>query len=324
MKKKGRIVVTRKLPDSVETQITKLFDTKLNSTDNPFTKKQLLEAATWADVMVVTFTDQIDKEIFKAASPNLKLIANFGVGVDHIDLEMAQTFGIQVSNTPDVLTEDTADLAMALILMASRRFGEGERMVRAGKWNGWTPTQLMGHRVHSRSLGIIGMGRIGQALALRALGFGMSINYHNRKRIEVDIENKLKAKYWNNLDQMIGSIDILSINAPLTPDTTKILSAARLERMRSNSILINTARGGLVDEEALIRILKKGPIAAAGLDVFDREPMVNPQLVQLENVVLLPHLGSATKEGRIAMGERVILNAMNVVNGRPPPDKVIF
>ena len=324
MKKKARIIVTRKLPEMVETQIIKLFDTKLNTSNKPFTKKQLIEAVNEADVLVATVTDRIDKQVLKAAGPNLKLIANFGVGVDHIDLKTAHTLGSQVSNTPDVLTEDTADLAMALILMASRRLGEGERMVRAGKWSGWTPTQLMGGRVHRRNLGIIGMGRIGQALALRALGFGMSINYHNRKRLEVGIENNLNAKYWKNLDQMIGNTDILSINAPLTADTAKILNADRLGKMCPNSILINTARGGLIDEKALIRMLKDGSIAAAGLDVFDREPLINPQLLKLENVVLLPHLGSSTKEGRIAMGERVILNAKNVVNGLPPPDKVIF
>ena len=238
-------------------------------------------------------------------------------------MEAAEAKGIQVSNTPDVLTEDTADLAMALIIMASRRLGEGERMVRAGDWTGWTPTQLMGNRVSGRSLGIIGMGKIGQALAKRARGFGMSIHYHNRKRLNLKIERELKAKHWESLDGMIANMKIISINTPLTPSTANILNAERLKRMQPSSVLINTSRGGLIDEEALVENLMKGRIAAAALDVFDGEPHVNPKLLDLENVVLLPHLGSATIEGRVAMGDKVILNAKRFIAGYPPPDKLI-
>ncbi|HIC60690.1 MAG TPA: D-glycerate dehydrogenase, partial [Rhodospirillales bacterium] len=223
-----------------------------------------------------------------------------------------------------VLTEDTADLAMALIIMASRRLGEGERMVRAGDWTGWTPTQLMGNRVSGRSLGIIGMGRIGQALAKRARGFGMSIHYHNRKRLNLKIERELKAKHWESLDGMIANMKIISINTPLTPSTANILNAERLKRMQPSSVLINTSRGGLIDEGALVENLMKGRIAAAALDVFDGEPHVNPKLMDLENVVLLPHLGSATIEGRVAMGDKVILNAKRFIDGHPPPDKLIL
>ena len=324
MKKKARIAVTRKLPATVETQLGEIFDPKFNLDDTPFSESQLIRAVNWADILVPTVTDQVNAKVINAAGPNLKLIANFGVGVNHIDLEAAEAKGIQVSNTPDVLTEDTADLAMALIIMASRRLGEGERMVRAGDWTGWTPTQLMGNRVSGRSLGIIGMGRIGQALAKRARGFGMSIHYHNRKRLNLKIEHELKAKHWRSLDGMIANMEIISINTPLTPSTANILNAERLKRMQPSSVLINTSRGGLIDEEALVENLMKGRIAAAALDVFDGEPHVNPKLMDLENVVLLPHLGSATIEGRVAMGDKVILNAKRFIDGYPPPDKLIL
>ena len=323
MKKKARIAVTRKLPAIVETRLGEIFDSKFNLDDTPFSESQLIRAVNWADILVPTVTDQVNAKVINAAGPNLKLIANFGVGVNHIDLEAAEAKGIQVSNTPDVLTEDTADLAMALIIMASRRLGEGERMVRAGDWTGWTPTQLMGNRVSGRSLGIIGMGRIGQALAKRARGFGMSIHYHNRKRLNLKIERELKAKYWESLDGMIANMEIISINTPLTPSTANMLNAERLKRMQPNSVLINASRGGLIDEEALIENLKTGRITAAALDVFDGEPSINPMFMELENVVLLPHLGSATLEGRIAMGEKVILNAKQFTEGYPPPDKLI-
>ena len=245
-----------------------LSDAKFNLDDTPYSEPQLIRAVNWADILVPTVTDQVNAKVINAAGPNLKLIANFGVGVNHIDLEAAEAKGIQVSNTPDVLTEDTADLAMALIIMASRRLGEGERMVRAGDWTGWTPTQLMGNRVSGRSLGIIGMGRIGQALAKRARGFGMSIHYHNRKRLNLKIERELKAKHWESLDGMIANMEIISINTPLTPSTANILNAERLKRMQPSSVLINTSRGGLIDEEALVENLMKGPIAAATLDVI--------------------------------------------------------
>ena len=323
MNKKAKIVVTRKLPDAVEAQMLEIFEAKFNLKDIPLSQSQLIKASNWADILVPTVTDQVNATVLNAAGSNLKLIANFGVGFNHIDLEAAKARGIQVSNTPDVLTEDTADLAMALIIMASRRLGEGERMVRGGTWKGWTPTQLMGNRVSGKRLGIIGMGRIGQALAKRARGFGMSIHYHNRKRLNLKIERELKSKHWESLDGMIANMDIVSINTPLTPSTANILNAERLKRMQTNSVLINTSRGGLIDEDALIENLKKGRITAAALDVFDGEPSVNPKFMELENVVLLPHLGSATLEGRIAMGEKVILNAKQFMEGYPLPDKLI-
>ena len=323
MKKKARIAVTRKLPDAVEAQMLEIFDAKFNLKDTPLSQSQLIKASNWADILVPTVTDQVNAAVLNAAGSNLKLIANFGVGFNHIDLKAAKARGIQVSNTPDVLTEDTADLAMALIIMASRRLGEGERMVRRGTWNGWTPTQLMGNRVSGKRLGIIGMGRIGQALAKRARGFGMSIHYHNRKRLNLKIERELKSKHWESLDGMITNMDIVSINTSLTPSTANILNAERLSRMQTNSVLINTSRGGPIDEDALIANLKKGRITAAALDVFDGEPSINPKFMKLENVVLLPHLGSATLEGRIAMGEKVILNAKQFTEGYPTPDKLI-
>jgi len=238
--------------------LEELSDAKFNLDDTPYSEPQLIRAVSWADILIPTVTDQVNAKVINAAGPNLKLIANFGVGVNHIDLKPAEAKGIQVSNTPDVLTEDTADLAMALIIMASRRSGEGERVVRAGDWTGWTPTQLMGNRVSGRSLGIIGMGRIGQALAKRTRGFGMSIYYHNRKRLNLKIERELKAKHWESLDGMIANMEIISINTPLTPSTANILNAERLKRTQPSSVLINTSRGGLIDEEALVENLMKG------------------------------------------------------------------
>ena len=324
MSEKARVIVTRKLPDPVETRLMELFDTHLNLDDTPMTRDELTAAVQSSDILVPTVTDNIDAAVIGEAGPDLKLIANFGVGVNHIDLEAAEAKGIQVSNTPDVLTEDTADLAMALILMTPRRLGEGERMIRADTWTGWAPTQLMGHRVAGKRLGIIGMGRIGRAVAQRARGFGITIHYHNRNRVHEDLETSLEATYWEDLDQMLRHMDIISINTPHTVSTVNILSAARLTLLQQHAIIINTSRGGLVDEEALIEALKSGSIAGAGLDVFDGEPAVNPKFLDLENVVLLPHLGSATIEGRIAMGEKVIVNAKSFVDGHTPPDKVLL
>ena len=323
MSEKARVIVTRKLPDQVETRLMELFDTYLNLDDTPMNQNELAAAVQRCDILVPTVTDNIDAGVISEAGLDLKLMANFGVGVNHIDLEAAEARGIQVSNTPDVLTEDTADLAMALILMTSRRLGEGERIIRAGNWTGWTPTQLMGHRMAGKRLGIIGMGRIGRAVASRARGFGIAIHYHNRNRLHEDLETRLEATYWEDLDQMLRHMDIISINTPHTASTVNILSAARLTLLQQHAIVINTSRGGLVDEEALIEALKSGAIAGAGLDVFDGEPAVNPKFLDLENVVLLPHLGSATIEGRIAMGEKVIVNAKSFVDGHTPPDKVL-
>jgi glyoxylate reductase len=261
--------------------------------------------------------------VLAQAGANLRLIANFGAGVDHIDLATARQRGITVTNTPDVLTEDTADMTMALILAVPRRLVEGERLVRAGKWTGWGPTSMLGHRIWGKRLGIIGMGRIGQAVARRAKGFGLSVHYHNRKRVPPDIENELEATYWESLDQMLARMDVISVHCPHTPATYHLLSARRLKLLQPHAYVVNTARGEVIDEAVLTRMLIRHEIAGAGLDVFEHEPAVNPKLVELDNVVLLPHLGSATIEGRIDMGEKVLINIKTHVDGHSPPDRVL-
>lgn len=321
--KKPLVVVTRKLPDPIETRMMELFDARLNVDDRPLTKAELIEAVKVADVLVPTVTDRIDAGVLAQAGPNLRLIANFGAGVDHIDLATARQRGITVTNTPDVLTEDTADMAMALILSVSRRVAEGERLVRASKWEGWGPTFMLGHRIWGKRLGIIGMGRIGQAVARRAKGFGLSVHYHNRKRLHPEIEQELEATYWESLDQMMARMDIVSIHCPHTPATYHLLSARRLKLLQPHAYLINTARGEVVDENALTRMLQKNEIAGAGLDVFEHEPAVNPKLLELDNVVLLPHLGSNTIEGRVDMGEKVLINIKTHADGHNPPDRVL-
>ncbi len=321
--KKPRVTVTRKLPDIVETRMMELFDCKLNLEDKAFSKAELIEAVQNSDVLVPTVTDKIDKEIIDAAGPDLKLIASFGTGVDHIDFHAARNKGIMVSNTPDVLTEDTADMTMALILSVPRRLAEGERLVRSGEWEGWSPTGMLGHRIWGKRLGIIGMGRIGTAVAKRAKGFGLSIHYHNRNRVAEDIEEGLEATYWSSLDQMIAHMDIVSINCPHTPATYHLLNARRLALMKNHAYIVNTSRGEVMDEAALISALAKKEIAGAGLDVFENEPRINPKLLKLENAVLLPHLGSATIEGRVAMGEKVVVNIRTFVDGHNPPDRVV-
>ena len=320
---KPSLVVTRKLPDAVETRMMELFETKLNLDDHPFSKAELLEAVKSVDVLVPTVTDSIDEEVISAAGDQLKLIANFGNGVDHIDLAAANRKGIVVTNTPDVLTEDTADLTMALILMTPRRLGEGERILRAGEWTGWTPTYLMGRRINGKRLGIVGMGRIGSAVAQRARGFGLSVHYHNRNRLHEDAEAELEATYWESLDQMLAHMDIVSVNCPHTPATFHLLSARRLRLMQPHAIIVNTSRGSVIDEDALAQLLEEGGIAGAGLDVFEHEPAVHPKLPAMENVVLLPHVGSATFEGRIAMGEKVIVNIKSFIDGHAPPDRIL-
>ncbi|MBM3623196.1 MAG: D-glycerate dehydrogenase [Alphaproteobacteria bacterium] len=321
--KKPLVIVTRKLPDAIETRMMELFDTRLNADDKPMTQAQLIEAAKTADVLVPTVTDRIDARVLSQAGPKLRLIASFGTGVDHIDLDTARQRGVVVTNTPGVLTEDTADMSMALILAVARRIGEGERLVRAAKWTGWAPTAMLGARIWGKRLGIIGMGRIGQALARRARGFGMAVHYHNRRRLHAEIEKPLEATYWESLDQMLARMDIVSVNCPHTPATYHLLSARRLKLMRPSAILVNTARGEVVDENALTRMLRAGELAGAGLDVFEHEPAINPKLVELDKVVLLPHMGSATLEGRIEMGEKVIINIKTFVDGHRPPDRVL-
>jgi len=321
--KKVRVIVTRRLPDVIETRMMELFDCRLNLEDKPMSQAQLIEAVKEADVVVPTVTDRIDAAVLSQAGPQLKLIASFGTGVDHIDLKTARQRGITVTNTPGVLTEDTADMTMALILSVPRRLAEGERLVRGGDWQGWAPTGMLGHRVNGKRLGIIGMGRIGSAVARRAKGFGMSIHYHNRRRVHPSLEEELEATYWESLDQMLSRMDIISINCPHTPATFHLLSARRLKLLREEAYIVNTSRGEVIDENALARMLESGEIAGAGLDVFEQEPAINPKLLRLDNVVLLPHMGSATIEGRIAMGEKVIISIKTFVDGHTPPDRVL-
>jgi len=320
---KPLVVVTRKLPDVIETRLMELFETRLNRDDRPMSAAEITEAVKTADVLVPTVTDRIDKAILTNAGPRLKLIASFGTGVDHIDLAAARQRGISVTNTPGVLTEDTADMTMALILAVPRRLAEGERVIRSGKWEGWGPTLMLGHRIWGKRLGIIGMGRIGQAVAKRARGFGLSIHYHNRRRVHKDTETELEATYWESLDQMLAHMDIVSINCPHTPATYHLLNARRLDLMKTTSYIVNTSRGEVIDENALARKLGSGQISGAGLDVFEHEPAVNPKLMELDNVVLLPHMGSATLEGRVDMGEKVIINIKTFVDGHTPPDRVL-
>ncbi len=322
-KKKPVVVVTRKLPDAIETRMMELFDTRLNNDDHPLTQAELIEAMKTADVLVPTVTDKIDAGVLAHANPNMRLIASFGNGVDHIDLGAARQRGITVTNTPGVLTEDTADMTMALILAVPRRLTEGERVLREGGWNGWSPTWMLGKRIWGKRLGIIGMGRIGQAVARRARAFGLSIHYHNRRRLHAEIEGELEATYWESLDQMLARMDIISVNCPHTPATYHLLSARRLDLLRSHAYIVNTARGEVIDENALTRKLRKGELAGAGLDVFEHEPAVNPKLLELPNIVLLPHMSSATVEGRVDMGEKVIINIKTFMDGHKPPDRVL-
>ncbi|CAO3350853.1 D-glycerate dehydrogenase [Azospirillum melinis] len=322
-KKKPLVVVTRKLPDVIETRMMELFDTRLNPDDVPLTPAQMQDAMNIAEVLVPTVTDRIDRALIEAAGPQLRLIASFGTGVDHIDLKAARERGIVVTNTPGVLTEDTADMTMALLLATARRVAEGERLVRSGQWTGWGPTTMLGHRISGKRLGILGMGRIGSALAKRARAFGMSIHYHNRRRVHPELEQELEATYWSSLDQMLARMDIVSINCPHTPATYHLLSERRLKLLRPHCYIVNTSRGEVIDEVALTRMLSKGEIAGAGLDVFEHEPAVNPKLLRLDNVVLLPHMGSATIEGRIDMGEKVVINIKTFSDGHAPPDRVL-
>jgi glyoxylate reductase len=322
--KTPRVVVTRKLPDRIETRLRELFDARLNRDDRPFTADELAEAMAQADVLVPTVTDRISAAVIAAAGPRLRLIASFGTGVDHIDLDAAKARGILVANTPGVLTEDTADTTMALILATMRRLTAGERLVRAGEWEGWSPTSMLGHRPGGKKLAILGMGRIGAAVARRARAFGMSIHYHNRRRLPPEREAEIGATWWESLDQMLGQADVLSINCPHTPATFHLLSARRLALLRPHAFLVNTARGEVVDEAALIRALERRELAGAGLDVYAREPEIDRRLLALDSVVCLPHMGSATLEGRIAMGERVLINIRAFVDGHAVPDRVVI
>jgi glyoxylate reductase len=321
--KKPLIVITRRLPDVIETRMMELFDCRLNVEDAPMSQAELIEAVRSGEVLVPTVTDRIDAGIISQAGPQLRLIASFGTGVDHIDLKTARQRGITVTNTPGVLTEDTADMTMALMLALPRRLAEGERLVRSGEWGGWGPTSMLGHRIWGKRLGIIGMGRIGQAVARRARGFGLAVHYHNRRRVHPDIEEELEATYWESLDQMLSRMDIISINCPHTPATYHLLSPRRLKLLQEHAYIVNTSRGEVIDENALARALEGGEIAGAALDVFEHEPAINPKLMKMDNVILLPHMGSATIEGRIAMGEKVIINIKTFADGHTPPDRVL-
>jgi glyoxylate reductase len=317
------VVVTRRLPEAIETRMMELFDTRLNSADEPMSKAELIEAVKVANVLVPTVTDRIDAAVLAHANPELRLIANYGTGVDNIDVDAAYKRGITVTNTPGVLTEDTADMTMALILAVARRLTEGERLARSGEWGGWTPTSMLGHRIHGKRLGILGMGRIGTAVARRARGFGIAVHYHNRNRVHESVEQELEATYWESLDQMLARMDIVSVNCPHTPATYHLLSARRLKLMRPHAYLVNTSRGEVIDELALTRMLRDRELAGAGLDVFEHEPAINPKLRDLPNVVLLPHMGSATIEGRVDMGEKVLINIKTFTDGHRPPDRVL-
>jgi glyoxylate reductase len=323
MAKKPLVIITRKLPEAVETRMRELFDARLNIDDVPMTAAQLAEAVATADVLVPTITDRIDSSLIAKAGPNLRLIAHFGAGVDNIDVKAATDRGITVTNTPGVLTEDTADMTMALILAVPRRLVEGVVALEEDKFKGWAPNWMLGHRLQGKRLGIVGMGRIGQAVARRAHAFGLQIHYHNRRQVAPQIEQELEATYWDSLDQMLARMDIVSVNCPHTPATYHLLSARRLKLMKPTAYIVNTSRGEVIDENTLALMLERGHLSGAGLDVFENEPAVNPKLRKARNVVLLPHMSSATIEGRIDMGEKVIINIRSFVDGHKPPDRVI-
>ena len=327
VKKKPLVVVTRKLPDSIETRMRELFDARLNLDDHAMTAEQIAEAARTADVLVPTVTDEITADLIQQAGPQLKMIAQFGNGVDNIDVAAAHARGITVTNTPKVLTEDTADMTMALILAVPRRMIEGAHILPDGKdWPGWSPTWMLGRRLGGKRLGIIGMGRIGQAVARRARAFGLQIHYHNRKPVAPKIADELDATYWDSLDQMLARMDIISINCPHTPATFHLLSARRLKLIRKDAYIVNTARGTVIDEDTLTKLIEAGEIAGAGLDVYEHEPAVSPKLIRLAKagkVVLLPHMGSATIEGRVEMGEKVIINIRTFLDNHKPPDRIL-
>ncbi|MFT3975113.1 MAG: D-glycerate dehydrogenase [Amaricoccus sp.] len=323
MPEKTRVIVTRRLPEPVEARMRELFDVTLNTTDEPMSQEALGRALGEADVLVPTITDRIDQRLLAHAGPGLRLIANYGAGFDHIDVATALQRGIMVTNTPGVLAEDTADMAMALILSIPRRVPEGAHLMQTGEWEGWSPTALMGRRIAGKNLGILGLGRIGRAIARRAKAFGLAVHYHNRRRLHPDIEAELGATWWESLDQMLARVDILSINVPHTPSTFHLMNARRLKLMKSDAVIVNTARGEVIDENAMTRMLRAGELGGAGLDVYEKGHDINPRLRDLPNVLLLPHMGSATVEGRLEMGEKVIINIKTFADGHRPPDQVV-
>lgn len=321
--RKPRVFVTRHLLPEVEDRLTELFETTLNREDQPLARADLEAAVRSCDVLVPTVTDRIDADLIGRAGPDLRLIANFGAGTDHIDLAAAAARGIMVTNTPGVFTDDTADIAMEMIIGLPRRVREGIALVRRGEWSGWTPTSLLGVKLAGKTLGIVGMGRIGQAVAHRARAFGLVIAYHNRKRLPEAIERMVGARYVATLDELVGEADILTLHSPTNPESRNMIDARRIALMKPGACLINTARGDLVDQEALIAALSGGRLGGAGLDVYPEEPHVDPRLIALPNVMTLPHIGSATREGRGESGHRVIANIRVWADGHRPPDQVL-
>ena len=321
--KRLSVVVTRRLPDVVETRLKELFNVTLRDDDTPMSKSELMEAVETADVLVPTITDQIDAGLLAHAGKQLRLIANYGSGVDHIDVETARQRGVLVSNTPGVSADDTADMALALLLAVTRRIPEGLARMKAGDWAGWAPTALLGTRVHGKRLGILGLGQIGQAVARRAQAFGMQIHYHNRRKLRDEIEERYDATWWESLDQMVARMDVISICCPHTPSTFHLMNARRLKLLKPDAVIVNTSRGEVIDENALARMLEAGEIGGAGLDVFEHGSQINAKLRELPNVVLSPHMGSATHEGRVEMGEKVIINIKTFDDGHRPPDQVL-
>ncbi len=317
------VVVTRRLPEVVETRLKELFNVTLRADDTPMTRDELTQAVSQADVLIPCIADKIDAGLIGRAGPQFKLIANFGAGIDHIDVTTALQRGILVSNTPDVVTDDTADMTMALMMAVLRKIPQGLSAMQSGQWGGWSPTGFLGGRLGGRRLGILGMGRIGQAVARRAQAFGMQVHYHNRKPLRPEIEQQLGATYWDSLDQMVARMDVISINCPHTPSTFHLMNARRLKLLKPSAVIVNTSRGEVIDENALTRMLRAGELAGAGLDVYEHGVDINPRLRALENVVLLPHMGSATQEGRIEMGEKVIINIKTFADGHRPPDMVV-
>ncbi|NLR70187.1 D-glycerate dehydrogenase [Novosphingobium sp. ERN07] len=320
---KPRVFVTRRLLSETEARMAELFDVTLNAEDRPLTRDELVAAMQSAHVLVPTVTDQIDADLIAQAGPQLGLVANFGAGTEHIDLSAARARKIIVTNTPGVFTDDTADMAIALIISVARRLNHGGRTLRAGKWEGWAPSTMLGHRLAGKTLAILGMGRIGQAVAYRARAFGLNVAYHNRHRLPEALETMFGARFEPDLDTLVAEADILTLHCPATPETHHIIDARRLALMKPHAYLVNTARGQLVEEEALIAALVEGRIGGAGLDVFEHEPQVDARLLAHHNVAILPHMGSATFEGRLASGDKVVANIRFWADGHRPPDQVL-
>ena len=321
--KKPKVIITRRLQDRVEKRMRELFNVNLSDAQYPISRQELLSSVKEAEILVPTIGDKIDASILSAASSNLKLIANYGAGYDHIDIKTALQRGIIVTNTPSVLTTDTADMTMALILAIPRKLREGHEEMQSGNWKGWSPSAMIGMRITGKKLGILGMGRIGQAIAKRAKAFDLDINYHNRRRLHQNIEEGLSARYWENLEEMLSTIDILVVSASLNPSSLYLLNAKCLGKMKRTAYLVNISRGEIIDQKALVRQLKDGQLGGAGLDVYDSEEIIGSDFKSLKNVFLLPHMGSSTLEGRIEMGEKVIINIKTFIDGHRPPDQIV-